>query len=552
MPAEPGIFKSPLDRDISKLPECPIYDFLRQKIIERGMDKTDKPWVVDTSTGTTVYFKDIDPHSRNVGSALTRLGFKHRDILYFVTYETSVLYLIQLGVWRIGGGARGGFQGEAPEEFARQMIEAKARFVLVDKETYPKMLEAVKLLSWPVSIISFDDVGNPDVVLVKSLIEDDGTALPEKVNIKPKEDVICIPNTSGSTGLPKGVCHTHFGFTTLNFDPRAIDVFKLPFMTPMSNYAVGSFMVTTSSLYYGSTVFHLGRFQKENYFELMVKNKPGNVLMYPFVANWFARCDDIGKYDLSFLKLISIVGSVLDPTTAQLINQKLPGAKIVLFYGMSEMINISNTQLDTLENEIAHDKIATKENQGELCVTSGKLVPYVVAKILDVNTGNTLGPNERGELYVKSPMLMKGYLREGHEMPVIENVTEDGFFKTGDIAFFDENSNIYILERTSFLFKYYMFIVSPTEIETCIKQHPDVLEVGVVDIPNPECTSVARAFIRKKPNSKCTEADLVKFVADRLPEHKQLHGGVQFVDKLPESKGNKLDRIALKKMALDK
>ncbi|CAB3369218.1 Hypothetical predicted protein [Cloeon dipterum] len=381
------------------------------------MDKTDKRWVVDTSTGTTVYFKDIDPHSRNVGSALTRLGFKNRDILYFVTYETSVLYLIQLGIWRIGGGTRGGFQGEAPEEFARQLRESKSRFVLVDKETYPKILEAVKLLSWLVTVISFDDVCNPDVVLVKSLIEDDGTALPEKVDIKPKENIICIPNTSGSTGLPKGVCHTHFSFTTLNFDPKAVDVFSGPFMTPMSNYANGSYM--------------------ENYFELMVKNKPGNVLMYPFVANWFARCDDIGKYDLSILQLITIVGSVLDPTTAQLINQKLLGAKIVLFYGMTEMINVSNTLLDTLEYEIANEKIATKENQG-------KLVPYVVAKILDVNTGNILGPNERGELYINSPMLMKGYLKEGHEVPVLENVTEDGFYKTGDIAFFDENSNIYI------------------------------------------------------------------------------------------------------------
>jgi len=85
-----------------------------------------------------------------------------------------------------------------------------------------------------------------------------------------------------------------------------------------------------------------------------------------------------------------------------------------------------------------------------------------------------------------------------------------------------------------------------------LQKHPDVLEVGVVDIPNPESTSVARAFVRRKANAKCTEEDLVRFVAERLPAHKQLHGGVQFIEKLPESKGNKLDRIALKKMALNK
>jgi acyl-coenzyme A synthetase/AMP-(fatty) acid ligase len=94
------------------------------------------------------------------------------------------------------------------------------------------------------------------------------------------------------------------------------------------------------------------------------------------------------------------------------------------------------------------------------------------------------------------------------------------------------------------------FQISPTEIEAVVQQHPDVLEVGVVDIPHPESTSVARAFVRRKPGATSTEQDLVRFVAERLPEHKQLHGGVQFVQQLPESKGNKLDRIALKKLAL--
>lgn len=92
--------------------------------------------------------------------------------------------------------------------------------------------------------------------------------------------------------------------------------------------------------------------------------------------------------------------------------------------------------------------------------------------------------------------------------------------------------------------------MSPAEIESVLQQHPDVLEVGVVDIPHAETTSAARAFVRRQPGSKCIEEDLVRFVAERLPVHKQLHGGVHFIDRLPESKGNKLDRMALKKMAL--
>ncbi|XP_059485964.1 uncharacterized protein LOC132202793 [Neocloeon triangulifer] len=552
MPLEPKIYKSPHDRDPSLLPELGIVDYILKRLKENGRAKTEDVWMEDAQTGVKVYFKDVERDSKRVASALTRLGFKNKDALYFVTYESAVLYLIHIGVWRLNGAVRGGFQKETPEEYARQMKDSKARFVLVDKETYPLVQKSVEIMPWPVKIISFDDVGKPEVATVKSLLEDDGSAMPEHVEINPKEDIVCIPNTSASTGLAKGVCHTHFNLMAQGYDPKSVDVFKCPLMTPMSNYAVGSYMVTCNSLTNGSTVYHLGKFEKEKYFEQLAKFKPGNCIMYPFLANWFVRSEELEKYDLSFLKLITITGSVLDPATAELINEKLPNLRIALFYGMTECFIITSTEVDTTEETPRNRKNPVKENQGEFCVSSGKLAPYVQAKVVDVSSGELLGANERGIFYFKMPMLMKGYLREGHEKPVLpENEIENGWIRSGDIGFFDEESNIYVLERTSFIFKYYMFFVSPTEIENTIKLHEDVLEVGVVDIPDPKCTSVARAFVRRKANATCTEEELVQFVAQRLPEHKQLHGGVQFVDKLPESKGNKLDRFALKKLALE-
>jgi len=76
------------------------------------------------------------------------------------------------------------------------------------------------------------------------------------------------------------------------------------------------------------------------------------------------------------------------------------------------------------------------------------------------------------------------------------------------------------------------------------------MDAGVVGVPHPESTSIATAFVVLKPGRKCAEQDICKFVADRLPNYKHLHGGVQFVDKLPESRGNKLDRTALKEIAI--
>lgn len=107
------------------------------------------------------------------------------------------------------------------------------------------------------------------------------------------------------------------------------------------------------------------------------------------------------------------------------------------------------------------------------------------------------------------------------------------------------------MAKKIYLWCQWIFKVSPTEIESVIQEHPDVHEVGVVGVPHLESTSVARAFVVLKPGRQCTEESICQFVATKLPTYKQLHGGVQFMDSLPESRGNKLDRPALKKMAMN-
>ncbi|CAB3365594.1 Hypothetical predicted protein [Cloeon dipterum] len=540
-----GIFVSPVEGNENDIPNISISDYLLDKIKSHNLTDSDKPWVIDARTEVQVLFKHIEPLSKKIASGLARLGFKKDDVLYFVTYETAQLYLVQMAVWRLGGAVRGCYQQEAPEEYARQLRETRSRFILIDPETEDRMKQAAQMVHWDISLLSFGDVQN--AVSVETLLNDDGSAFPEKVEFD-KDDVVIIPNTSGSTGLPKGVLHTHATYLALSYNRNALQtLLSVSFMTPMSNYAVGSFMLTASTIVYGATVIHLGKFVKEQYIANLIKYKPGNCLMYPFVATWFARCDDLDQVDLSFLKMISCGGSVLDATTAELIVKKMPHVKVVQFYGMTETLAVANTEIMRAEDEL-DKKIVMTENEGEICVSSGKLNPYVQVKIIDEQTGENLGLRKKGLIHVKSPMIMKGYLSEHSREPVKKDIDSDGWFKTGDLGFFDEKGNIYVLERVSFMFKYFMFIVSPTEIEVVLQEHPDVLQVGVVGVPHPESTSIARAFVVLKKGRACSKEDLCQFVADRLPNYKHLHGGVVFVDSLPESRGNKLDRPALIKM----
>ncbi|XP_059477781.1 uncharacterized protein LOC132198053 [Neocloeon triangulifer] len=552
MSPQNGIYTSPIHFDPSTIENCLVSDFIF-KIIRKNRDQLkDKEWMIDANTGAKVLFKDVEVDSKRIASGLARLGFKKQDVLFYVTYETAVLYLVHVGVWSLNGAVRGCYQKESIEEYARQIIETKANFVLVDEKTADILAQAIKLVDWPIKVITFGDVDLPGSSSVKTLLEDDGSAYPAKVEFDWKEDVACIPNSSGSTGLPKGALHTHFNLILTTSLFPGIKEFSLTFMTPMSNHAVGCHIFAVHSVVHGCTLIHLGTFEKEKYFDYIEKFKPENVLMYPFVATWFARSDKLNSSDLSCIKVISVAGSVLDPTTAELLAAKLPQIKFNQVYGMTELLNITCTLIgEETDEENKCRKIVCIENGDELCVSSGKIAPTVQVKIVDVSSGECLGPCKRGQILVKSLTTMKGYLTNNSDSPSQSAIDADGWLHTGDIGFFDDKGNLYIKERVSILFKYFMFIVSPTEIEVVLQKHPDVMQVGVVGVPHPESTSLATAFVVRKPGGKCTEQELCQYVAEKLPSYKHLHGGVKFIDKLPESRGNKLDRAALKNYAIE-
>ncbi|CAB3361722.1 Hypothetical predicted protein [Cloeon dipterum] len=519
------IFESQRKANPNEVPNVPIYDYIYKKLCNTNMQSSTKPWVIDSRTGKEVRFCDIDPVSKKIGSALTRLGFKKGEYLHFATYETAQLYLVQLGIWRIGGVVRGCFQNESAEEFARQISESKTRFVLADEETLPRMREAVASLDWKITIIVFSNGPVENAVTVNSLMQDDGTSFPVKVDIDPDNDIFAVANTSGSTGLPKGVVQTHKCAVALLSKTNCMPFFdQQSVITPMNNFPIGVYMATIGSIANGCQVVHLGKYEREQYFDHLLKYKPGTAVMYPFIAIWFARHENLDKVDLSFLKVIICSGAMIDPTTMNILAKKLPHVEVKQLYGLTECFSIANTE--------DLPGVKTSVVEGKEYVSAGKLTPYVRAKIVDLNTREPLGPYQIGEITVKSIIVMKGYLSKDSPIPLRPNIDSEGWLSTGDAGFFDNDSNLYVTERLSFVFKYIMYFVSPSEIESILQQHDKVLEAGVVGVPNPETTNLARAFVVKK--GEVSEKELCDFVAAKLPVYKHLHGGVRFVQNLPK------------------
>lgn len=167
------------------------------------------------------------------------------------------------------------------------------------------------------------------------------------------------------------------------------------------------------------------------------------------------------------------------------------------------------------------------------------------AKIVQINdnTGFGLPANERGELWIKGPQNMIGYL---DNPDATNDMLIDGWIRTGDIAYYDEDGFFYITDRLKELIKVKGFQVPPAELEEVLRSHPDVLDAAVVGVPHQRNGEAPKAFVVKRKESQVTEEDIKGFVAGKVVEYKHLTGGVQFLDAIPKNTTGKILRREIK------
>lgn len=169
----------------------------------------------------------------------------------------------------------------------------------------------------------------------------------------------------------------------------------------------------------------------------------------------------------------------------------------------------------------------------------------IYAKVIDTETGKTLGPNQRGELCFKGDCIMKGYVGDTKST---QSMIQDGWLHTGDIGYFDDDFEFFIVDRIKELIKYKGFQVPPAEIEALLLTHRKIKDAAVIGKPDEESGELPLAFVVKQPNAVLSEDDVIKFVAENASPAKRLRGGVIFVDDIPKNPSGKILRRELREM----
>lgn len=176
----------------------------------------------------------------------------------------------------------------------------------------------------------------------------------------------------------------------------------------------------------------------------------------------------------------------------------------------------------------------------------GGPVPQTEVKIVDINdpTFKGLGPNESGEVVVRGPQNMKGYLNNNQATD--ETLLADNWLRTGDLGHYDEDGYFYVTDRLKELIKVKGFQVPPAELEELLRDHPKVVDAAVIGIPHEKHGELPHGYVVAKEGVQVTEKELQDYVAQKVSAFKHLDGGITFTKQIPKNATGKILRRQLK------
>jgi 4-coumarate--CoA ligase len=508
----------------SPFPDVEIPDTaLTPFVLRHVADRPDEPALIDGPTGRTLTYAQLDDAVRRLAGGLQARGFAKGDVLGIMAPNLPE-YAVAFHGTAFGGGTVTTINPTyTAGEVHHQLVDSGARLLVTVSmflDTAREGAEGTKVDE----IVTIDPADG-----VPQFSELLGDPLADQAPVDPAEDVVVLPYSSGTTGLSKGVMLTHRNLVAnlaqvepiLPIPPGEAVLAFLPFF-----HIYGMQVLMNGALVAGGTVVTLPRFDLVQFLELAQQHKVQRVFVVPPVVLALAKQPVVDNYDLSPLQTIFSGAAPLGEELAREAGTRLD-CEVVQGYGMTELSPVSH---------------ATPKGRGKPGGI-GVLVPNTECRIVDPGSGEDLDLDADGEIWIRGPLVMKGYLN--NEAATAGTIDQDGWLHTGDIGHVDSDGQFFIVDRLKELIKYKGFQVPPAELEAMLLTHPAVADAAVIGVPDAEAGEIPKAFVALKPGAEATAEDIQDFVADQVAHYKQVRI-VEFVDEIPKSASGKILRRLLR------
>ena len=523
-----AIYRSP--HPAIAIPDTPLATFVLARAAERG----DRPALVDSTTGRTINYAQLPGLVDRAAASLARLGIGKGDVCAIFSPNTPEYAIAVLAIARLGAVLTTASPMCTRDDLVKQFADSRPRILFTSASVGATALEAWAIFRLNMNFhLEAEATGKVEATGVISfgpmegatpfdeLLAQPGT--PPPVTIDPN-DLIALPYSSGTTGLPKGVMLSHRNLVAniLQVDSaghlRDGDETLVSFLPFFHIY--GLVVIMLLGLRSGASIVVMPRFDLETYLDLVERHRATMLHVVPPIVLALAKTPSSRARDLASVRKLF---SGAAPLGADVIRQCTArvGCFLQQGYGLTESSPATHTTPDDPANM----------KPGSI----GAPVANTECRVVDPVTGRDVPDGEDGEIWLRGPQVMKGYFKRPDETR--DTLDDEGWLHTGDIGHADDEGDFFIVDRLKELIKYKGMQVPPAELEAVLLSHPSVADAAVVALKDPDVCEIPRAFVVLK--APATADELMEYVAQRVAPFKKVRR-VDFIDAIPKSPSGKI------------
>ncbi|XP_019185554.1 PREDICTED: 4-coumarate--CoA ligase-like 9 isoform X3 [Ipomoea nil] len=429
------------------------------------------PWpnsstaLINSATGHRISYSDFTLRVTTLAASLqTRFGLSKGDTAFVLSPNSTFIPILYFSLLSIGVVISPANPISTDAEISRQIELSKPVIAFATSATRHKL---PKLRYGTVVIDS------PELESMTNRSDFELRRVEVEVS---QSDVAAIIYSSGTTGQVKGVMLTHRNLISMvaNYYAQkpersspAVILYTVPY------FHVFGLSYCLKSVATAETVVVMERFEMRKMLKAVEEFRVSDIAVAPpvIVGMIKERAKKEDGLDLSSLRMVLCGGAPLGKEAIKAFTEKFPNTQCVQGYGLSESTGAVSR--------------AVTEQEFLRWGSTGRLIPNTEAKIIDPITGNALPPGKQGELWVRGPTVMRGYV--GDTKATAETLVKAAggggwWLRTGDICYFDENGFLFVVDRLKELIKYKGYQVAPAELEQLLQSHPHIIDAAVIPL----------------------------------------------------------------------